>query len=55
MKMNDQAFSFPSNHSLNFAKGWPEDKQDSLPSNRALSCYCKHETFRFDVSNFKGL
>ena len=52
--MNDQAFSFLSNHSLNFAKGWPEDKQDSLPSNRALSCCCKHETFRFDVSNFKG-
>ena len=51
--MNDQAFSFPSNHSLNFAKGWPQDKQGSLPSNRALSCY-KHKTFRFDISNFKG-
>ena len=25
-------FSLPSNHSLNFVKGWPEDKQDSLAS-----------------------
>lgn len=47
-------FSLPSNHSLNFVKGWPEDKQDSLASSRALSCNCKHETFRFGVSNFKG-
>lgn len=47
-------FSLPSNHSLNFVKGWPEDKQDSLASNRASSCNCKYETFRFGVSNFKG-
>ena len=27
-----KAFSFPLNNSLNFDKGWPEDKQDSFAS-----------------------